>query len=222
MRSGSTLLLHILASHPAILACGERNRPYRSRRDLDRLEAVARFHRRTPLRPYRYVVDQVNHNHLLVNETLLAEGGVRTILLIREPEGALTSMVEVLGRFYGMSAIQALEYYVDRLAALAGYGQRVGDPRHGFFLTYDDLISSTEPTLRALERFLALEMPLSERYQRFPFTGRRGDPGDQIRAGRIVRNASRERVIVDAALVARARSAFEACHATLAERFAGP
>src|SRR5262245_57001546 len=48
MRSGSTLLLHILLTNPEVIGCGERNAVYRSPEDFDKLEIASRFAQRAP------------------------------------------------------------------------------------------------------------------------------------------------------------------------------
>ncbi len=216
MRSGSTLLMHILISHPAIIGSGERNVSYATPRDFYRLELGTRFRRQRFLSPCRYVADQVNHNRFLTDAQLLNDPRVRSIFLIREPAAALASMVEVLGPFYKMTAEDALTYYADRLAGLSHLGASLKHPGAGAFLTYDDLVHRTEPTLRSLKRFLGLDAPLSEQYRSFDFTGHRGDPSDRIRAGRILRNLPRRAVRVHRDLLERAESAYETCLRTLA------
>jgi hypothetical protein len=65
MRPGSSLLHHILVSHPDLLGCGERNVAYDSADDLHRLQLAARRHRRAYWRRYRYLVDQINHDRFV-------------------------------------------------------------------------------------------------------------------------------------------------------------
>ena len=186
MRSGSTLLMHLLSSHPQILGAGERNAPYSSERDLRRLAVDAAYTRRQFFRHHAYVVDQINHNRFLTAVDLLDHPQVYRIFLVREPRGALASMVEVLGRFYGMTLEEAVDYYLERLSALAGYAQSAAEKSRSFFLTYDELVKRPRPVLRRLQSFLLLATPLPETYRLFEFTGGRGDPsrrgGPRVRA----------------------------------------
>ena len=99
MRSGSTLLLHILLSHPDIAGCGEQNTPYRTVRDLHRLAITARFAQGPLLRRFRYVVDQINHDRFTPNEALLQDSRVRLLFLIREPPASLSSIVHLTRTF---------------------------------------------------------------------------------------------------------------------------
>lgn len=218
MRSGSTLLTHILLSHPDILGCGERNAVYSSSRDLERLKLDARYRRREYLRRYRYVADQVNHTRFLTNQEVLNDPRVRKIFLVRAPEPSLASMVDVLGHYYGTTLEEAASYYAERLAALADHAEQLRDPETALFLTYDDLVGRTQDTLGALADFLGLAEPLSERYRRFDFTGRRGDPAEHIHAGRVLRAKPPRRVPLPAGLLAEARQRYDDCVATLAAR----
>lgn len=112
MRSGSTLLHHLLINHPEITGYGERNAVYTSTQDFNRLRVDVYAHQSQMFRQlfqwHRYVADQMNHNHLLASEALLNHPHVCTIFLIREPSVAIASMVNVLGKFYGMTVHEAV------------------------------------------------------------------------------------------------------------------
>jgi len=190
MRSGSTLLAHILMSHPEVLGLGERNAPYRSQADVERLIVDSYWHYRRWRQPIPYVVDQLNHNRFLSPE-LLAHPHGRFIFLIREPEASLASMVDVLGHFYGFSLDDALTYYPHRLHQLAQYAQTLNDPQRGFYLSYTDLTQRTEHLLPALQHFLQMKHPLTPDYHQFSFTGQHGDPSPRIRTGNIQPPTSR-------------------------------
>ena len=65
-------------------------------------------------------------------------------------------------------------------------------------LTYQALVADTPSTLDRLRAFLDLDTGFTDRYDMQPFTGRRGDPSDTIRAGRIVRDREPPRVEIPA------------------------
>lgn len=185
MRSGSTLLSHILMSHPDVLGYGERNAAYHNKIDLDHLIIDVTYHRRRPFHIYPFILDQINHTTLLTDAHILHQPHVYTIFLIREPEASLTSMVNVLGQFHGFTQDQALAHYTERLPALVHLSQNHPDPAHTFCLTYSDIVKRTKPTLTALQTFLQLGSPLSAKYKQFSFTGKRGDPSHNIFRGHI-------------------------------------
>lgn len=217
MRSGSTLLMHLLSSHPHVLGAGERNATYSSTRDLRRLTVDAAYLRRQLFRRYDWIVDQINHNRFLAAEELLDHPDVYRVFLVREPLASLSSMVEVLGPLYGMTVRQAVAYYLDRLPALERYARRGVDGSRSFFLTYDDLVARPAEALPLLSSFLRLPTPLSDRYRRFDFTGRRGDPSDRIASGRILGKRPQRPLDLEPAVVAAVEEAYARCARALAE-----
>ena len=200
MRSGSSLLNHLLLQHPLICGAGERNATYRDRRDLLRLVTDAYVAQRRIARRATVFVDQINHERFLHADFLKrreagrgeSEDVLRPIVLIRRPEPALASMVEVLGEHYGFTLPQAIAYYQERVASLASM---VADLPNGHcaWLAFEDLVATPEPILRGLERELALPAPaLTTSYPTHRFTGGAGDPSKFIQRGTITPREPRE------------------------------
>ena len=185
MRSGSTLLMHLLASHPEILGAGERNLRYETAADLRKLEVVAFTLGRQFVRDYDYVVDQINHSRFVPRPELLDEPRLLKIFLVREPAPTIASIVEVLGAIYGTTLNEAVDYYLERLPALAECARRVADRSSCLLLAYEDLVSSPTAVLGRIESFLGLQSPLEQTYRTFAFTGKRGDPSRWIHSGRV-------------------------------------
>jgi hypothetical protein len=209
MRCGSTLLLHILLTHPCIIGCGERNAPYHSLDDLDRLAIFARLRQRAWLRRCRYVVDQINHDSFTPNEALLCHARVRLIFLTREPPETIASIVKLTKTYYeGWSVEKAADYYVQRLNTLARQAQAIRGDGHGVAFTYRDLIEKAPVTFGRLQSFLGLDAGFSEQYALQEFTGSRGDPSDKIRAGRILRSSATIPVEIEPKHLARAWDAY--------------
>lgn len=215
MRSGSTLLHHLLISHPEITGCGERNQVFAGSRDLDRLKLDAYWHSSEFFRVHRFVTDQINHNRLLESEELLNHPLVRPIFLIREPEPSIGSMVCVLGPYYGTTVEQATEHYAERLKALTRYASQIQDPSRAFFLTYSDLVRNTESTLRALQSFLGLSSRLTEEYRLFDFTGSRGDPSPLIMSGRIAGPRAAYQADLDPEVLERLLEQYDSCQVAM-------
>ena len=187
MRSGSTLLHHLLLSHPDTIGCGERNATYRGPGDLRRLAVDAYYRRRQLLRRRAFAVDQINHTRFLADPALLNLPDTRAIFLIRQPGPSLSSMVEVLGHHYGTTLEQAVFHYRTRLSDLERLAGGMTSPAHAFFLTYEALVDRTDEALAGLSRFLPLSPGLTSRYDTFRFTGSAGDPSPTIHTGQIVR-----------------------------------
>ena len=86
MRSGSTLLMHLLVNHPQIIGCGERSVAYRSDDDLDKLELAARRSQHSLFRQVSYVVDQLNHDQF-TPERGFAPVGTRSLHFLNPGTG---------------------------------------------------------------------------------------------------------------------------------------
>jgi Sulfotransferase domain len=218
MRSGSTLLLHLLLTNPQIAACGERNARYDSVADLAHLALTARLTLRWPLRPLRYVADQVNHNGFTPNPALLLSRRVRVLFVLREPRSAIASLLELSRIHYeqAWSAAQAVEYFVTRMEGLADLGGPLRDPKRAALVRYEALISQPQRVLEALRQFLNLPVGFSASYATHDFTGKRGDPGPKISAGRILAPSNAPAVELEAPELARLVAASARCHAALA------
>jgi len=221
MRSGSTLLLHLLLTHPAVAALGERNAVYASRGDLARLALATRASARAPLRRLRYVADQVNHNRFTPNSWLLGDPRVRVLFMLRKPEASLVSLLELSRIHYegSWSALGAVNYYVERLGFLTKLAASLPSAKCAALVTYETLTDSPQQTLEALRIYLELQHGFSQTYSTQPFTGSRGDPGPNIRVGRILRRQSTPSVDLERCDLQRATEAYVGCREALA-RFA--
>jgi hypothetical protein len=221
MRSGSTLLLHILNSNPAVSGYGETHREYRSRRDFAWLTLdVCRAFRR--LRPRgRYVMDKVLYRNYILNPDLLKERQVKLVFLVRKPEESIPSILRFRPRDIHTEE-QALRYFVRQLQMVEDYARAKGDPAGSFFLTYDELVHDAAPVLAGLGAFLGLETPLSQEYRTMWATGERGprglgDDSPEIKLGRIVTKRARRPVDLAPATLTAARAAYQRCLSVLPE-----
>jgi hypothetical protein len=189
MRSGSTLLHHLLQTNPFVLGAGESNQTIESRMDLMQLSLRTHYRANSVWNWHQYVTDYSNHTRQLRNVSLLLSPDVRTIFLIREPRGAIGSMVSELARHYQWSFAQSIDYYYERTSALCKLAGELGSrqPTRAFALTYDSLTSDTSAALGALQRHLGLSQPFSSNYKVHAYTGKRGDPSDRIRAGNVLK-----------------------------------
>src|ERR1051326_2279500 len=144
MRCGSTLLLHLLLTSSEIISYGERNASYSSLEDLDKLEIASRIAQRAPLRRIRYCADQINHDRFTPNIGLLRDNRVRCVFLIRDPQFAIPSILNLTRNYYApWSVARAVDYYSSRLAALAGYANHITGHQEWLALKYDDVVYDT-------------------------------------------------------------------------------
>lgn len=206
MRSGSTLLAHILANHPDFAGAGETHIAYRTSADLPTLvlKTCELLHR--PILRTKNVVDQINHDYV-ANDVLTSNCIYRCIILIREPEETLKSMLSLSI----WSEKEALNAYVKRLEELYQYGLLLR--KKAFLLEYGELVEHSQKTLSALTLFLGLDVPLTPTYATHRMTRRTpgfGDPSSNIQAGQIIRTPKHNIAMAQDTLT-EARLAFRKC-----------
>lgn len=218
-RSGSTLLLHCLNTHPLVMGYGETLMTYRRPSDLYCLPTKVALRLRRPFPAAKYFLDKLLYDELLADERLLQLPRVYAIFLLRDPAQALPSLISApklagwvqrpeANRDY-VDQANCERYYSGRLATLARYGQLV-DRDRSLFLTYDDIINHTPSVFGALSALLEVENCFSEHYRVGPTTGVAGlgDVSTHIREGQIKRDIKRPRVEVEPGLQESARRAF--------------
>lgn len=229
-RSYSTLLCHILGSHPQICGYSEAMIPYKTAVDLIRLNREV-FRAGNYRGDCEYVVDKLLLDNFDVSDVVLRMPQVTPLLIIREPESAIASLVRMRTREYeqgiadwtgGMidrarNAELAAVYYIARLGTLRVMAARLeAMGKRGLFLTAESLMADTAATFRWLERELGLSESLREEYRLFPNTGAvgSGDTSATIRSGRIIRDRDdREEapIPIPGDLLDRARHAYGEC-----------
>lgn len=185
MRSRSSVLSHILGSHPQIEGYLENHQAYRSRWDFIRLKAKLRYAIGRNLQA-TYVLDKVLHNHRVIRPELLQRDNVNALFLLRKAADAIPSIARLLNPEKPQLAVErAVGYYQQRLLTLADYA--VMKPANAWFVESDDLISNTEVTLSELSQGLRLDQPLAPKYERFKFSGRPGygDASASLMAGHL-------------------------------------
>lgn len=215
MRSYSSLLCHLLGSHPEIDGYAEMHRSYRRRLDLVRLNAHV-YRSLGGSLDGRYVLDKVLHDAYLTRDSILESSAVYPIFLVRKPEAALASIIEMGRRVSGASSYSdprlAAIYYERRLRTLSGMAERV--ERRCLFVRAEQVVDDTRSCLDTIERFLSLGSRLPETYSLFVHTGDQGwgDDSGWIRQGRIVRDRQRSDVRkIDDELLLRATRAYNDC-----------
>ena len=194
-RSGSSLLVHLLASHPNICGFGESKLQYASENDLEKLpNKVLLTLRRFPrLGREKYMLDKLVHDFLLSTENsdILCSEDCRVIFLIREPHSTIRSIMRVLD--YDLS--RAVDYYLTRLDSLENYARVVSKAQDSIFIRYKELLYNTDEVFDLLQQFLELKEPLSEEYAILRTTGKfgYGDSSKNIFLGHIERKGHNEK-----------------------------
>lgn len=222
MRSYSSLLCHILGSHPEIDGYAEMHRSYRTKLDLLRLNAHV-YRSLDGHLDGRLVLDKILHNMYSVDDTILESRRVYPIVLVRSPVPSLTSIMEMGKRIPSVSwysdAALVTDYYERRLRFLAAMAERIDN--RWLFMDGEQLVHETRASLDAIASFLALDSRLEESYSLFAHSGHQGwgDDSDAIRAGRVLRDQQpREAAEINDELLARASRAYEDCSQVFEQR----
>ena len=208
MRSYSTVLCHILGSHPEVSGYAEMHQSYHGAVDLVRVRArVARSldHELDG----RLVLDKVLHNDYSVSVDVVDRSNVFSIFLVRRPVETIASILE-MGRYSDVAA--ATSYYEERLAELGRIARAAR--RRALAIKAESVLDRTDRVLAAISAYLGLEGPLAERYRIFRHTGEVGwgDSLGPIRAGRILRPPPAERALeLGERDLARATRAYTEC-----------
>jgi len=184
-RSGSSLLTHILASNPRILAWGEVRWTYRTCADFLASELYSRKMAGKLFRPFDYITDKINQNALTPDLELFDSTDIDIILLTRDPARAASSLLAMSDSYKaGVDKAWVMDYFLQRYPYLARFGTEHQHSRR-IWISYESLLNDTDAVLNTLAQFLSLSSPLSERYPTHQFTGMRGDPSPKIWTGRI-------------------------------------
>jgi len=216
LRSGSSVLTHVIASHPDFVGAGETYCTYRSSSDLPKLALRISQILRKPILRGTYVVDKINLNMFLADEVLHSDLLYKCVILIREPETTLKSLIkrgmDPNDDLFGYDEKKAVEYYINRLEVLTRYGLLLRE--RALLVEYDELIGRTEDTLATLTCFFGVYPAFTPNYSIHRATGRLDDRSVNIRAGRIIRTADNAISVSQDSLTA-ASIAFRQCRKQL-------
>ena len=222
MRSYSSLLCHILGSHPHIDGYCETHVKYRTRLDLIRLRSRVVKSTGEPLRG-RYVLDKILHNYPFAG-SIVRSPQTWAVMLVRRPLPTVQSIVNMGLHYSDVAWYRDLDavarYYEERLAMLV----RLAGQLHGrvIYIEAESLLTRTGDVLQGIGRLLNLGESLRPDYRRFAHTGEGGfgDPSEAIFSGRVngATHEPRTPVIVPASLASRLEMAYAACSASLRDR----
>lgn len=192
MRSGSSLISHILGSHPQIAGYSERHKAYRDTLDvlLARAEILGDSEISTQTDKPLYIFDKVLHNTIPLCSRVLNNQRTTILVSVREPLSTLASCSRLAELDPDMACfaepLYAADYYVQRLAFLNKQLLLLRTPPVVLFS--EALFLEPAPTLEVLTKALGLTAPLTSEYKKFRYTGRPGfgDSGNAIRTGKVI------------------------------------
>lgn len=223
MRSGSSLLTHLLTTNPEVIGYGETHTTYANANDFKVLLKKVYWQAQDfrTLRDvqnlrmnHRYVMDKVLHNKKFLDHEFLRSDQVYAVFLLREPERSLASIADLKPHWNHQDTI---DYYATRLTRLVEYARLIGNRQRQLVVTYEQLLDDTANVLITLQRFLQTQTPFTEKYKVLKTTGMKGvgDPKGQIKAGKIVRSQRQLNQSFSTELTAHARQVHYDCQTAL-------
>jgi len=219
MRAYTSLVGHLLGSHPEIDGYYEMHQSYASTEDLGK--QAQRYAEQHSLKPGgRYLFDKLLHNDYTLALEQFDPDRTIVLMALRPPEPTLKSIVSLFARKSGddlyADPTGAATYYIERLHALAAFGRRY--PRRFYYFDAELIRTDTARVLAALGAWLQLDSPLTERYRSFAQTGvaGAGDSSPAIATGRIVREENTHPgITLNAESLQRAQAAYQDCRRQL-------
>ena len=225
MRAYTSLLGHILGSHPQINGYYEMHLSYASADDLAQQMQYYNTQQDALKPDSRFLFDKLLHNDYVLERDALHLQGETVLLALRRPEPTLKSILNLFAQKnthepYANPA-EATQYYVERLQALAEFSRQY--PQGYQYFDAELIRTDTETTLATLSQWLGLDSPLSAHYQRFAKTGvaGAGDTSAAISSGNVISEANHYAIPVDAELLQQAIQAYEACRLQLMQNAKG-
>ncbi|MEM9976169.1 MAG: sulfotransferase family protein [Cyanobacteria bacterium P01_D01_bin.2] len=225
MRSGSSLLTHLLTTNPEVIGYGETHTNYTDANDFKTLLKKVYWQAQDfrtlgdmqNLRMnHQYVMDKVLHNKKFLDHDFLQSEQVYAIFLLREPARSLASIADLKPHWNQQDTI---EYYSQRLAMLVEYAQLINNRQRMLVVSYEQLLENTPQVLMTLQNFLQTQAPFTEEYRVLKTTGMEGvgDSKGNIKAGKIVRSQRQLTQSFSAELVEQAKQIHSDCQAALVE-----
>jgi hypothetical protein len=219
MRARTSLAGHILGSHPQINGYFELHISYEDASSLDKQLAILLEHE-TLKENSRYLFDKLLHNDYRLDTGLLDPADDKILVSLLEPEHTIKSIVALFqkkdtGDLYALPA-GAANYYFERVKWLADFCRSAGQP----YYYYDAALFRAAPSLLLgrLTDWLALDSPLSERYQLFSQTGisGKGDSSEFIRSGKIgTSRGDYSHIRIPKDVLEKARAVYRDCRAMI-------
>ncbi|PWB56550.1 MAG: hypothetical protein C3F18_04930 [Nitrosomonadales bacterium] len=215
MRAYTSLAGHILGSHPEINGYYEMHISYEGASALDR--QLGMYLAGDALKESsRYLFDKLLHNDYLLKPERLGLANIKILISLMEPERTIKSIVNLFAQkeiddLYA-SPVEAANYYIARVQALADFSRESGQPY--YYFDAEMLQRAPEKLLPKLLDWLELDTPLSECYQIFSHTGkaRKGDSSERIHSGKIDRTpVDYSHIAIPDEVLRKAREAYREC-----------
>ncbi|MBQ4804089.1 sulfotransferase [Aquimarina sp. MMG015] len=189
MRSRSSLLTHILLSHPTMVGLGESNAIYESNLKLLYMKSKTLLKNRSVNFLKKTYVDQINHNSKTPNPKIFQKKNLKVIILTRPPDPSVASIMALTKKHYTpWSDDKSKKYYHDRMSYLIKLREKLSNDQC-LVINSEELVRTPNVILDKISEFLEMYTPLKSEYETFNFTGTSGDPSANIKEGKIINNS---------------------------------
>lgn len=193
MRSYSSLFGHILGSHSQINGYYESHQHYFSWKSY--LKQRLTYIKNNELsQSHRYMFDKLLHDELIVDKNVLNNPNNKFIIMIREPEPSIKSIIKMAeGRNFDspLKHIKnATNYYFTRLENLVNYSNILKNKF--LFIDSEMLKINSDFTLQVITDYLSLKTDLKPDFQTFKHTTEEkfGDTSGNLNKGFIINSKS--------------------------------
>ena len=215
MRANTSLIGHILGSHPQICGYYEMHLSYKNQQDLLAQEQLY-LKQETTSKNAEYLFDKLLHNdYQLLPKKICQEPNqqLKILVSLRPAEQTLKSIINLFQKKNNnhpyADPVNATQYYIKRLKLIADFCKTY--PNSYYYYDADMLRNDSETTLKKLTQWLELTSPLSSEYQCFSKTGqeRAGDSSANIKQGKIIKQVGGyDEINIDSNLLVEAEECF--------------
>jgi len=189
MRAFSSLIGHILGSHPEINGYYEMHISYQNNSDLS-LQQKSYCQNESLKAGSHFLFDKLLHNAYDLDLQKLNLQQPKILIALRSPQKTIKSIVNLFRQKdewhrYSEPA-QAVNYYIQRLQKLSEFSLQ--NSKQYYYFDAELIQTNTIEILTSLTHWLHLQSPISDQYQLFSQTGksRAGDSSSTIKNGKIL------------------------------------
>lgn len=218
MRAYTSLLGHILGSHPQINGYYEMQMGYTSAQTLRTQEQ--HYAQQDSFKPgSRYLFDKILHNQYELDLQLPELDDAIFLVTLRQPEQTIKSIINLFAKKnadhpYSYPA-EAIRYYTERLQTLNGISRQLA--KRYYYFDAESIRTDTDNTLKKLAEYLQLDTPLSTQYQQFAKTGvaGAGDTSTAIGSGKILQQPTKYSMTLKSDLLEQPTQTYQECREQL-------
>jgi len=189
MRAFSSLIGHILGSHPQINGYYEMHISYQNNTDLNQQEKLYKEQESIKTGSH-FLFDKLLHNAYELDLQQLDIQPPKILIALRSPQKTIKSIINLFQQkdeWHRYSEpVEAVNYYIQRLQKLSEFSLQ--NSKQYYYFDTELIQTNTTELLSSLTHWIELASPLNDQYQLFSQTGksRAGDSSDMIQSGKIL------------------------------------